>query len=85
MLQTFYLFLLMAGAIQGIVMGILLWNNKKSPQIEANRFLAAILFFFSYRLIVETLYGLGFQNGILQKKIGYIFCLLRLNFFLVTS
>ena len=49
----------MAGAIQGIVMGVLLWNNEKSPQFEANRFLAAILFFFSYRLMVETIYGLG--------------------------
>ena len=55
----------MAGAIQGIVMGILLWNNEKSPQFEANRFLAAILFFFSYLLMVETLYGLG-QGGVNQ-------------------
>ncbi len=65
MLAAFYLFLLMAGAIQGIVMGILLWRAKTSPQWKSNRFLAIMLFFFAYRLIVETLHGMG-QGGVNQ-------------------
>ncbi len=52
--------LLSVGAIQGLVYGLILWKNK-GPNRLANRFLAAILFFFSYRLLVETtkIFGLG--------------------------
>ena len=46
--------LLCAGAIQGITFWIILWRSQ-GPHALANRFLAAILFFFSYRLIVETM------------------------------
>jgi len=52
--------LLLIGAIQGIIFGTILWQ-KQGIHYIANRFLASILFFFSYRLIVETLniFGLG--------------------------
>jgi hypothetical protein len=45
--------LLSIGAFQGIIYGVILCQ-KKSMHFYANRFLAAILFFFSYRLIVES-------------------------------
>ncbi|NND63287.1 MAG: helix-turn-helix domain-containing protein [Flavobacteriaceae bacterium] len=52
--------LLAIGAIQGLIFGIVLWRTKTLHR-TANRFLAAILFFFSYRLIAEILqfFGLG--------------------------
>lgn len=55
-----FIVLLCLGALQGIIYGVVLCYNK-GPNKIANRFLAAILFFFSYRLIVETLrlFGLG--------------------------
>lgn len=54
---------LSAGAIQGLVYGFILWRNKTANR-TANRFLAAILFFFSYRLVVEILkiFGIGFYD-----------------------
>lgn len=59
-LEIFLTILLCIGAIQGIVYGCILWQ-KKVPNYIANRFLASILLFFSYRLLVETLkiFGLG--------------------------
>lgn len=74
MLESFYLFLLMAGAIQGIVMGILLWRTSSSPQWKANQFLALILFFFAYRLLAETLVGLqlgGFDHWMYHVLLEY--------------
>lgn len=52
--------LLAIGAIQGIIYGTILWQTK-SIHRTANRFLATILFFFSYRLIAEIMhfFGLG--------------------------
>jgi len=51
------------GAIQGFVYGVILWR-RKNLNVIANRFLAAILFFFSYRLFVEVLklFGVGFYD-----------------------
>lgn len=46
--------LLSIGAIQGVIYGIILWKNNGINTI-ANKFLAAILWFFSYRLLVEVL------------------------------
>ncbi|MFD2563073.1 helix-turn-helix domain-containing protein [Aquimarina rubra] len=59
-LEILLIILLCIGAIQGIIFGIILWQ-KQGLHYIANRFLATILFFFSYRLIVETLniFGLG--------------------------
>ncbi len=58
--EILLIILLCIGAIQGIIFGIILWQKYNSNYI-ANRFLSAILLFFSYRLIVETLkiFGLG--------------------------
>ncbi|MEP2936036.1 MAG: helix-turn-helix domain-containing protein [Gilvibacter sp.] len=58
--DTLLVILLCVGALQGIIYGSILWRNQGRHRL-ANRFLAAILFFFSYRLIVETLkiFGLG--------------------------
>ncbi len=50
--------LLAIGALQGIVYGIILWRTNTIHKL-ANRFLATILFFFSYRLLVEILYFFG--------------------------
>ena len=51
------------GALQGIIYGMILWRAKSS-NLAANRFLALILFFFAYRLLVEMLkiFGLGFYD-----------------------
>lgn len=58
--ETLLVILLCVGALQGIIYGSILWRNQARHRL-ANRFLATILFFFSYRLIVETLkiFGLG--------------------------
>ena len=50
--------LLAIGAIQGIIYGSILWRTRTIHR-TANRFLAAILFFFAYRLIAEILYFFG--------------------------
>ena len=57
---VFLVMLLSIGALQGIVYGIALWKTTTIHKL-ANRFLATILFFFSYRLIVEIchFFGLG--------------------------
>lgn len=55
--------LLSIGAVQGVVYGgILFWKSPVNK--TANRFLATILFFFSYRLLVEILkvFGIGFYD-----------------------
>ncbi|RNC84154.1 MAG: helix-turn-helix domain-containing protein [Winogradskyella sp.] len=53
--------ILAIGAIQGIVYGIILWRNKNINKI-ANTFLAVILWFFAYRLLVEVLKLFGIGN-----------------------
>ncbi|MEO1714781.1 MAG: AraC family transcriptional regulator [Bacteroidota bacterium] len=52
--------LLCIGALQGMVYGVLYWKSR-GPNTYANRFLAAILFFLSYRLGKEVmlLFGIG--------------------------
>ncbi len=50
--------LLAVGAIQGIVYGLSLWKTTTIHKL-ANRFLALILFFFSYRLSVEIFHFFG--------------------------
>ncbi|MFY0629867.1 MAG: AraC family transcriptional regulator [Flavobacteriaceae bacterium] len=59
-LEIFLAILLSIGAVQGLVYGSILLKKSK-VNTAANRFLAAILLFFSYRLIVELLklFGLG--------------------------
>lgn len=53
-LDIFLIVLLCIGAIQGSIYGGILWQTKGINR-TSNRLLATILFFFSYRLIVETL------------------------------
>ena len=55
-----YVILLMIGAIQGIVLGSMLFFQKNSNR-RANRILAILLFFMAYRLLVESgiSYGIG--------------------------
>ena len=59
--KTILLVILLAiGALQGVIYGVIL-SRSKTIHKTANRFLATILFFFSYRLIAEILhfFGLG--------------------------
>ncbi|MFP2997461.1 helix-turn-helix domain-containing protein [Spongiivirga sp. MCCC 1A20706] len=58
--ETLIVILLAVGAVQGIVFGISLLRSSGSNK-QANRFLAAILFLLSYRLLVQIirLFGLG--------------------------
>jgi AraC-like DNA-binding protein len=61
--EIFLAIVLSIGAMQGIVYGFILLRKSAVNQ-TANRFLAAILLFFSYRLIVEILklFGIGFYD-----------------------
>lgn len=62
-LQVICAIIFSVGALQGLIYGIILLLNP-GPNKAANKFLAFILLFFSYRLIVEILYlfGLGFYD-----------------------
>ena len=61
--EIFLAILLSAGAIQGIIYGFILLK-KTARNNTASKFLAYILFLFSYRLIVEIskLFGIGFYD-----------------------
>lgn len=52
-----YQLILALGAVQGLILGAILFFSA-SPKRQNNRYLAALLFFFSYRLIVELLKSL---------------------------
>lgn len=56
-----YHIILLLGALQGIILGISLWRGD-FPRRKANRWLAALLFFFAYRLVVEVLNSLSIIN-----------------------
>lgn len=64
--------ILSLGALQGIIYGIILWRGS-SINTTANRLLATILFFFSYRLFVEVLklYGLGYYDWLYHILLEY--------------
>ncbi|MEM1123568.1 MAG: helix-turn-helix domain-containing protein [Bacteroidota bacterium] len=53
--------ILLLGALQGIILGTNLWRGD-FPRKKANRWLAALLFFFAYRLIAEVLHSLDVIN-----------------------
>jgi AraC-like DNA-binding protein len=57
--EVVYILLLFLGAFQGTSMAIALWLTP-STQRKANRWLAVLLLFFSYRLIVELLASWGY-------------------------
>ena len=56
-----YHIVLLLGGLQGIVLGVLLWRGN-APRKSANRILAALLFFFAYRLITEVLSSIDVIN-----------------------
>ncbi|BFP39913.1 AraC family transcriptional regulator [Flavobacteriaceae bacterium GF1] len=62
--NTLIILLLALGATQGIVYGGILLRSTANNKM-ANRILAIILFFLSYRLLVQILrlYGLGYYDG----------------------
>ena len=68
-----FVILLTIGALQGIIYGGILWRTSTIHK-KANRFLATILFFFSYRLIAETLHFFG-----LGKYDTWYYILLEMN------
>ena len=53
-----YRLVLFLGAVQGVVMGAILWQGERQhSQYRANRILSVILIFFSYRLAVQLWYS----------------------------
>jgi AraC-like DNA-binding protein len=50
--------LLLAASLQGIILAMILWRSKGDRQVS-NRWLAAILLFFSYHLTAEVLRSAG--------------------------
>ncbi|MFK8012003.1 MAG: helix-turn-helix transcriptional regulator [Marinicellaceae bacterium] len=52
------------GALQGVVFGIILFNSNQYNK-RANRWLALLLWFLAYRLLVQTLrlFGLGYYDS----------------------
>jgi len=78
--------LLSVGAFQGIIYGFILCQ-KRGLHFYANRFLAAILFFFSYRLLVETskIFGYGRYDFWYQVLLEYNWIYGTLLFFFVKS
>ena len=61
--STILVVILALGSVQGITYGIILLNSRKG-NLVANRILAAMLFFFSYRLLVQILrlFGVGYYD-----------------------
>lgn len=56
--------LLCLGAFQGIIYGFMFWWSKNETGRTANRLFATMLFFLSYRLLVQVLrlFGLGYYD-----------------------
>lgn len=61
--NTLLIVLLALGSVQGVTYGIILLNSRKVNRVP-NAILATILFFFSYRLLVQVLrlFGLGYYD-----------------------
>jgi AraC-like DNA-binding protein len=74
------------GAIQGIVYGIILWKNQNINK-TANRYLAIILWFFAYRLLVEVfkLFGIGYYDTWYHILLEYNWIYGALIFFFVKA
>jgi AraC-like DNA-binding protein len=85
-IDLIFSFFLSAGALQGVIFGILLWRNKGINE-TSNRFLSAILFFFSYRLIVELLkiWGYGHYDWLYHILLEYNWIYGALIFLFVKS
>ena len=63
-LTTLIIILLSAGAIQGLIFGLILLKSTTRNTV-ANRLLAILLILLAYRLLVQTmrLFGLGYYDG----------------------
>lgn len=85
-LEVLFVVLMLFGALQGIVLGVILWRGDY-PQKTAHRFLSGILLFFSYRLIVESLrfFDIGFYDVWYHILLEYNWVYGALIFFFVTS
>ena len=85
-LEVLFVALMLFGALQGIVLGISLWLGD-FQQKTAHRLLSAILFFFSYRLIVESLrfFDIGFYDLWYHILLEYNWVYGALIFFFVAS
>ena len=70
--ELFLVILLSIGAIQGLIYAMILWRTK-SENHAANKFLSAILFFFTYRLLVEILklFGIGYYDVFYHLLLEY--------------
>jgi AraC-like DNA-binding protein len=77
---------LSAGAIQGLVFGILLWRDQGVNR-TANKVLATILFFFTYRLLVELLkiFGFGYYDWLYHILLEYNWIYGALIYFFVKA
>ncbi|MFP4845074.1 helix-turn-helix domain-containing protein [Winogradskyella sp. PE311] len=85
-LEIFLVILLSIGAIQGIIYGFILWRNKNINQ-TANKFLAVILWFFAYRLLVEVLklFGVGYYDTWYHILLEYNWIYGALIFFFIKA
>ncbi|WP_299120126.1 helix-turn-helix domain-containing protein [uncultured Winogradskyella sp.] len=85
-LEIFLSILLSIGAIQGTIYGFILWKNKNVNTI-ANKFLAVILWFFAYRLLVEVLklFGIGYYDTWYHILLEYNWIYGALIFFFVKA
>ncbi|MGC6429947.1 MAG: helix-turn-helix domain-containing protein [Jejuia sp.] len=78
--------LLSLGAIQGLIYGIILWRTRHQNRL-ANTFLATILCFFAYRLVVEILkfFDIGFYDFWYHILLEYNWIYGALIFFFVKA
>ena len=85
-LEIFLAILLSIGAIQGIIYGFILWKNQNINR-TANKFLAVILWFFAYRLLVEVLklFGIGYYDTWYHVLLEYNWIYGALIFFFVKA
>lgn len=84
--ELFFVILLSIGALQGIIYGIILWRYDAINK-TANKFLAAILFFFAYRLFVEVLklFGIGYYDFFYHVLLEYNWIYGALIYFFVKA
>ncbi len=85
-LEIILAIVLSIGAIQGITYGFILWKHK-SLNKKANKFLAVILWFFAYRLLVEVLklFGIGYYDTWYHFLLEYNWVYGALIFFFVKA
>ncbi len=86
LLEIILTIVLSIGAIQGVIYGSILWRNQNLNK-GANKFLAVILWFFAYRLIVEVLkiFGIGYYDTWYHLLLEYNWIYGTLIFFFVKA